>query len=296
MMVWLNLAVISATWGSSFLFAKLISADLPPFAFAFARGGIAMLALGGWLLLQAILKREDRPPLLPTKQELRDMAVLGTTNGWFANAMTVVAVLHADSATVAMLQATVPVIVALLAHFVFVDERLQLRQGLGIAAGLFGAVLILTPGFGTPPNASAIGVLAMVLTALSFAAGTVYGRRIAPRNPVLLAAGQQGFGTVVAGVISALLEGSSLFLASGHTWLLLIIVGVFCSAVPTALYLRLLTTASAVSAALVAYLQPVWAMMLGAAVLGERIRGITLVGTALVLLGVFICTRPRRPR
>jgi len=42
---WSSLALISAAWGSSFLFVKLISASVPPFAFAAERGLIAMAAL-----------------------------------------------------------------------------------------------------------------------------------------------------------------------------------------------------------------------------------------------------------
>lgn len=291
-MVLLNLAVISGTWGSSFLLAKLISDALPPFAFAFARGGIATLALLAWLLVRGLRERPGQLQL-PPGRELRHMAVLGTTNGWFANVTMAVAVAHADSATVAMLQATVPVIVAVLAHFIFVDDRLKLPQALGIAAGMVGAVLILSRGTDAAQAISGIGIAAMVLTAFSFALGTIYARGIAPRDPVMLAAGQQAFGAVVAGLISAFLEPSPLLGASSDTWMLLVVIGVVCSALPTALYLRLLRRASAVSAALVAYLQPVWAMLLGWLVLSEQIRGPALAGTALVLAGVFACTRRR---
>jgi len=288
-MVWLNLAVISGAWGSSFLFVKLISVSVSPFAFAFARGAIAALALFAWLVIRAM--RQPLPGLpLPTRRDLRHMVVLGTTNGWFANVTTAVAVAHAESATVAMLQATVPVMVAVLAHFIFVNERLQLRQGLGIAAGMVGAVLILSPSTGAEQAVSGIGITAMLLTALSFALGTIYARRISPRDPVMLAAGQQGFGALVAGLISAFFEAPQLLQTAPHIWMLLVVVGVLCSALPTALYLRLLARATAVSAALVAYLQPVWAALLGWIVLSEQIRGAAVIGTALVLLGVFTCT------
>ena len=56
------------------------------------------------------------------------------------------------------------------------------------------------------------------------------------------------------------------------------IVGVVCSAVPTALYLRLLARAASVPAALVAYLQPVWATLLGWAILGEQVRAVGVAG------------------
>ena len=60
------------------------------------------------------------------------MVVLGTTNGWLSNVLTAVAVSRVDSAVVAMLQAAVPLMVAALAHFFFVEEPFRRRQFLGI--------------------------------------------------------------------------------------------------------------------------------------------------------------------
>jgi drug/metabolite transporter (DMT)-like permease len=74
-------------------------------------------------------------------------------------------------------------------------------------------------------------------------------------------------------------------------WLLLVIVGVVCSAVPTALYLRLLARAASVPAALVAYLQPVWATLLGWAILGEQVRAVAWLGTGIVIFGMVVTTR-----
>jgi drug/metabolite transporter (DMT)-like permease len=49
--LWVNLIVISGTWGSSFAFVKLITRSMDPFAFTAARGFIAMSALLVWLAL-----------------------------------------------------------------------------------------------------------------------------------------------------------------------------------------------------------------------------------------------------
>jgi len=46
-----------------------------------------------------------------------------------------------------------------------------------------------------------------------------------------------------------------------------------------------------VPAALVAYLQPVWATALGWAILGEQIRAVAWLGTAIVVAGIALTTR-----
>ena len=115
--------------------------------------------------------------------------------------------------------------------------------------------------------------------------------RWAKHNPAALACGQQACGAVVAVVISLLFEPESTWNQTSTVWVLLAVVGVICSAVPTALYLRLLARAASLPASLVAYLQPVWATMFGWTVLGEPIRAVALLGTAIVVAGIALTTR-----
>ena len=65
--------------------------------------------------------------------------------------------------------------------------------------------------------------------------------------------------------------------------------------VPTALYLRLLARTASISAALVAYLQPIWATLLGWAILGEQVGAVAWLGTVIVVVGVVITTRRPTP-
>jgi len=290
--LWINLIVISGTWGSSFVFVKLITESMHPFAFAASRGFIAMSALLVWLALWGRPLRHYQGPLRPSGwKNFRHMIVLGTTNGWLTNVLTAVAVSRVDSAVVAMLQASVPLMVAVLAHFFFVEEPFRPRQLIGIMTGLTGILLIVGPIGVFGGRGSLLGITAMLLSALCYACGTVYGRHIASTNPAGLACGQQACGAAVAVVISLLFEPRGEWSQPASVWLLLAIVGVICSAVPTALYLHLLARTASVPAALVAYLQPIWATLLGWAILGEQIRAVAWLGTGIVVVGVVVTTR-----
>src|ERR1700730_841673 len=290
--LWVNLIVISGTWGSSFVFVKLITASMHPFAFAASRGFIAMSALLAWLALRSQTPpADDGPSRSSPWKNIGHMVVLGTTNGWLANALTAAAVSRVDSAVVAMLQASVPLMVAVLAHFLFVEEPFRPRQFIGIVTGLTGILLIVGPVAVFGGRGSLLGIAAMLLTALSFACGTVYGRHIASTNPAALACGQQACGAIIAAIISLLFEPRAEWSQPAAVWLLLAIVGVVCSALPTALYLRLLARAPSVPSALVAYLQPVWATLLGWAILGEQVRAVALLGTGIVVVGIVVTTR-----
>src|SRR5437764_11054454 len=97
--LWVNLIVISGTWGSSFVLVKLITESMHPFAFAASRGFIAMAALLAWLALRRRTRpSRDRATLRFPWKNIGHMAVLGTTNGWLANVLTAVAVSRVDSA------------------------------------------------------------------------------------------------------------------------------------------------------------------------------------------------------
>ena len=290
--LWVNLIVISGTWGSSFVFVKLITESMHPFAFAASRGFIAMSALLAWLALQTRSPvAYDLPPPSPPWTNIVHMVVLGTTNGWLTNVLVAVAVSRVDSAVVAMLQASVPLMVAVLAHFLFVEEPFRARGFIGIITGLTGILLIVGPVAVFGGRGSLVGIAAMLLTALSYACGTVYGRYIAPTNPAALACGQQACGAIIAALISVMFEPRTAWSQPPSVWLLLVTVGVLCSAVPTALYLRLLARAASVPVSLVSYLQPVWATLLGWAILGEQVRAVAWLGTGIVVAGVVVTTR-----
>src|SRR5437867_5085979 len=104
--LWVNLLVISGTWGSSFVLFKLITESMYPFAFAASRGFIAMSALLVWLALWRRAPLSEGSPSLPSCwRTIGHMIVLGTTNGWLTNVLTAAAVSRVDSAAVvAMLQ------------------------------------------------------------------------------------------------------------------------------------------------------------------------------------------------
>jgi drug/metabolite transporter (DMT)-like permease len=290
--LWLNLIVISGTWGSSFVFVKLITQSMHPFAFAASRGLIATSALLAWLAWRSRTPPAYGGRLMPSAwKNIGHMVVLGTTNGWLANVLTATAVSRVDSAVVAMLQASVPLMVAVLAHFLFVEEPFRPHQFIGITTGLTGILLIVGPVAVFGGHGSLLGIAAMLLTALSYACGTVYGRHIASTNPAALACGQQACGAVIAVLVSLLFEPRTEWNQPAPVWLLLVIVGVICSALPTALYLALLARAASVPAALVAYLQPVWASLLGWAVLGEQVKAVAWLGTGIVVVGIVLTTR-----
>ena len=104
-----NLLICSFLWGSSFLLVKL-SGNLNPFVLAAMRGLIGAASLALWFILQG-------KSILPQRHEWRIWAVLGTLNGWLPNVLLAYALTQLPTAPAGMIQASSPLIVAVLSHF-----------------------------------------------------------------------------------------------------------------------------------------------------------------------------------
>jgi drug/metabolite transporter (DMT)-like permease len=140
-----------------------------------------------------------------------------------------------------------------------------------------------------------VGHLLVIGVALCYAVGTVYGRWRRPSNPAHLALGQLVCATVPATLISLTFEPDWRIDWQPVAVFSVLMLGVFCSAMPAVLYLNLLRRSQATSAATVSYLIPVWAAALGVLVLGEPLTGYAVVGCGVVLLGVWIVNHAKMP-
>jgi drug/metabolite transporter (DMT)-like permease len=195
-----------------------------------------------------------------------------------------------------MLSAAAPIFVVILAHFFLANERISGIQIGGVVIGLGGVALIIgvTPAsFGGQDLA---GQLAMVTVALSYAAGTVYARRIGPQDAPRLAMRQQLVAGAVAMAVALVLEQPWNVEPEPIAIAGIVGLAIWASAIPIWLYFRMLGHTKAVTVSLIAYLIPAVAVVLGALVLGEKLDPSAAVGLLVVLVGVFITTRQRSSR
>jgi len=77
--------------------------------------------------------------------QLRHWLVLGTTNGWVPNVLTAIALSRIESAPAALIHATTPMIVALMAIPLLKEERAGPRTIAGLLLGFCGIAVILGP-------------------------------------------------------------------------------------------------------------------------------------------------------
>jgi drug/metabolite transporter (DMT)-like permease len=273
-----HLFACSLFWGSSFLIIKLMGGQVSPWVIASCRGLVGACTLAIWISLMGQIP-------WPRRDEIRDWLILGTTNGWLPNVLVAFALTRLDSGPAAMIQAAGPLVTAVIAHLAFADERLTGPRFAGIVLGFLGVALIIGPealeGRGT-----IAGILAMMGVALGYATGNIYTRTIRNADPARLALGQQFVSGIVATFLALIFMGAAGYAPVPANALPLIALGVVATALPMAIFMRLITHAGPTRAALTGYLVPTVAVILGIAVLGERLSLMQGVGALTVLAGL----------
>ena len=288
---YLRLLLLSAIWGSSFLFIKLAVAEIPPMTLVAARLGLAALAL--LLFLAATGRRLPRG--WGIWRGFLVVAVIGNVVPFFLINWGEVTV---DSSLAAILLATVPLATVVLAHAFAPDERLTPLKGLGVAVGFGGIVVLVGPdalaGFGR----EAVSQFAIVGAACCYAATGVFVRRsrLIELPAAVTAAGVLVTAAVVAVPLALVVDRPwELPAPSTGALLALAVLALLCTSAAFLILFRLLATTSATFVSLLNYLAPVFGVLWGALLLGEALHLEVLGALALILLGL-VLTQIRGPR
>jgi drug/metabolite transporter (DMT)-like permease len=165
------LLLLALTWGSSFLFIKQAVDTLPPLSLAVGR-----ITIGAVLLLTiARAKGQTVPCNLALWGRMVFLGVIGNSLPFFLIAW---GEQFTPSNLAAILMATIPSFVVVLAHFFTHDEPLTLGKALGCLLGFAGVVTLIgvdaLNGFGDV----VIGQIAILCGALSYSFYGIHARRL----------------------------------------------------------------------------------------------------------------------
>src|SRR5678815_3223254 len=284
-----SLAVLAAfagiyiIWGTTYLAIAFAVHAMPPFI-----SGVARFGLAGALMYVWLRARNPRPfaGVNITMMALAGVLLSGMGNGF---------VLFAQqggipSGIAALFVAAVPVIVLIL-DWAFFSKRAPTKQALfGIAVAVAGVVTIVMHTRTLSGGAPLLYVGAMFVATTGWSIGTLVQKRSATTATVLsFTCGQMLFGAAFQLLMSLVTGEWSRFEPSAISWqgvVAILYLVVFGSIIGLNCYLWLLTRVPAPKVATYALVNPVVALFLGAAVLGEAVTPLAIVAALLVLLGV----------
>jgi drug/metabolite transporter (DMT)-like permease len=279
---WLIFLALGFMWGSSYLFIKIgvEQGGLPPLTLIAMRLGI------GFVILATVvaLAREPLPREPRMYGHLLVMAVINIVLPFW---LITWAEQSVESSLASILNGTVPLFVIVIAALFLRDEPITVNRLVGLVVGFVGVVVLTSRGLGSLGSANLAGEVALVASAISYAAGNVYARRnVQGLRPMIPAVFQVGFALVISTVLAFAFERPLELRLNQEAILAVVWLGILGSAFAYLAYFRLLKRWGATRTSLVAYLLPVVGIVLGVAVLSEPIDGRLLIGTALVIGGV----------
>ena len=201
---------------------------------------------------------------------------------------------HVPSAFAGLLLATVPLFAALIAVVGQHEDRMTGSRALGLGIGLLGVVALLGVDLDLG-GAGPIPVIEVLLVAVCYAVGPVIlSRRLAGLPGMGVSALALSIAAVIYLVPGVLLLPSSAPPAEA-VWSV-VVLGLVCTALAFVLFYDLIAEIGPSRSTVITYLNPVVALALGMAILGEQATIGMLIGFPLVLLGSILATRgPRVP-
>lgn len=284
-------AAVYIFWGSTYLAIKYAIETLPPFLMA----GSRFVFAGAVLLIWARFTKDYEPP---KPAHWKTSFIVGTLLLLGGNGGVVFAEHYISSSLAALLVATEPFWIVLLSWLWLKGARPNLKTILGIAVGFFGVWLLIS-GQTSETSATAgsmqfFGTLAVIIAALSWATGSLYGLRApVPRSSLQTAGMQMLAGGAVLLVVSLLLGewwNFSLTQVSARSLLGVIYLIVFGSLIGFTAYSWLLKNAQPALVSTYAYVNPIVAVFLGWLIAGETFTGQMLFGAGIIVGSVVLIT------
>ena len=275
---WAAFAAISLIWGSTWLAHKWALADFTPVGLLTVRllmASVACFALGR-------IRRES----FPDRAQLKPILLAGLILTGFANVATAWSLTHIPSGVGAVLQAPIPVWMAL---FSLRTDPLSKIGWLAAVLGLVGVALVSIPE-NSGGTFSVLPSLVCIFAAASWSWASLYQRKYVSSGGLLTNASLQ---MLQGGLLGALMLGLG-FPATTHgsvsptAWYAVAYLVGFGSCIAFAAYLYLTQVWHPARAGSFSYLNPVVAVGLGAWIGGEPLSWRIAIGLAVILLAVAV--------
>lgn len=289
---WYILALLVVLWGTSFASSKIAVETISPLWVVALR-----ISIGAVLMLAYLACRRDRlSGRLQHWLWFLWLALLGTVLPFTLISW---GVRHIPSGVAGILMAAVPLGVIVLAHFLLADEQLTRRKAVGFLVGFIGVSVLVGVGgsmsFESGGPLQLWALLGVTGAAICYALNGTTARLMPEMTNASKSAGVLLVGAIIALPLAIFLSPDGLDRASLASLVAVLTLGIFPTALATILLFVLLKEAGASFLALSNYLVPVFAVLIGVALLGESLQWSDWLGLTLVLCGIFITERHNRP-
>ena len=278
-------------WGGSFIAIKIAVAESSPAVVVWLRFLIAVICLFPLVVKKNLLN-------LSGWKEALEYALLGALGVTLHQWLQSTGLETSQASTTAWIVASIPLFMVLFGR-IFLKEKLGKFGSLGIALASLGVLMVVSGGdfrglfqngFGAP------GDVYVLLSAPNWAIYSILLSRTLQRQSVIKTTFfSMLFGWLFTSIQFAAERGWQYFPAftlSG--WVSILYLGIFCSFLAYLFYYDAVQNLTSASVGAYLYIEPIATMLLAALILGEAITLPSILGGALILLGINLVNKKTR--
>ena len=273
---WALFVALGILWGMPYLLIRIAVETLDPLVVAFGR-----TLVGSLLLLPVAVRRKALAPALRHWPALLAFTLVEISGPWLL-------IGHAEtrlnSSTTGLLIAMVPLMAAAIAALMG-HERLPPRRLAGLAIGFLGVATLVGMDVHVSDWAA---VAALALASLGYAVGPVIiDRKLKPAPALGVITGSLIAATILYAPFALLLWPAH---AATGAVTSVVALGVICTAAAFLVFFALIAEAGPARATVIAYVNPLVAMLLGVVFLAEPLTLGMAIGFPMVIVGSVLAT------
>jgi drug/metabolite transporter (DMT)-like permease len=266
-------------WGLPYLLIKVSVEYLSPEVVVFLRVFLAAI-----ILLPVVIKRGY---LRELKGHWKWVFVFAIVEITFPIGALTYAEITLSSSMSGLLVAAVPIVSAIFAWRLGIDDRVTGNRVLGLSIGIVGVAALVGLDI---TGSEFISVSLLIITVVGYALGPIIVSQKLSQVPALAAV---AMAMVINSVIYAPLALINRPTESVpvNVWLAVAVLGTVCTALAFTLFFALVAEVGPARTTVITYINPAVAVILGVLVLSEPITLGLVVGFPLILIGSFLATR-----
>jgi drug/metabolite transporter (DMT)-like permease len=283
---WIAFAAMSTIWGVPYLFIKIaIDGGTPPVDVAWVRVALAAVVLLALAARAGVLRS--------LRGRLRWAIAYGVVEVAIPFPLIAYGERHLPSSLAAILIASVPLMIALLAWRLDRSERPTALRLAGLLLGFAGVVTLVGLDVSQQPD-ELLGALAVLGAALGYAFGPfILKRGLIDLDPRATMGASLAVAALVLALPAALTAPAAL--PSDGALASLVVLGLLCTALAFVIFNTLIAEAGPSRASVITYVNPVVAVGLGVVLLGEQPGAGAVAGLLLILAGSWMSTGGNLP-
>jgi|TARA_B110000438_G_scaffold165744_1_gene158562 drug/metabolite transporter (DMT)-like permease len=278
-----HLSIVYVLWGSTYLAIRIAvqeGSGFPPMIMSATR------VFCGSIILMSLAKIFYKDSLKINRDEFLVLFISGIALWFGGNGLVAIAETNINSGYAALIIACTPIWVAAIESYL--NKRTPSLFLLGsLVISILGITILNWPAISTNDTTNLWSTFLLIFAGLSWGAGSIYQKRKGLKiSPEVSSAYQQIFGGLVLFIASFVLSEPNIS-PSFTSWLAWAYLIIFGSVIAFTSFIKALKLLPANIVFTYAFINPIVAVLLGLIVLNEPITIWTLVGSPLILIGVF---------